>query len=186
MTVGEKIVVHLSQYVHQHDAFVCPPEMGQSGIAECLSISRAHAAIELRRQMDAGRILMRVAHVTGAPTRRKVYHLTARGAEVARTVRDRAARRTLVLVYADGTEETMEGGRILWILRRQGLREGRAVWLILTQSRIDLREPLATGPNLGSNPSLRFGFDAAFVRPGVWQLAVVLGPPHVPPIPAGA
>ena len=82
LTIGERIVVHLSQFLRHQDEYVVPPGMAQSGIAESLGISRAHTAIELRRAMDAGRVEVRIAHVTGAPTRRKVYRLTPKGERV--------------------------------------------------------------------------------------------------------
>ncbi len=192
ITVGERIVVHLSQFARHQDDYVCPPEVGQSGIADCLGISRAHAAIELKRQMAAGRIVMRVAHVTGMPTRRKVYHLTPRGELVARAVRAKAFRRSVVLVFPDGHEEPMVGVRAIETLRHYGVREGHAVFLVLMQTRIDLRTPgirriVPPASILRSvEAAAQFRFDAVFVRPIAWQLEVVLGPPHAPPVPAAA
>lgn len=194
LTIGERILVHLSQYVQHYEAYVCPPEMAQSGIATCLGISRAHAAIELKRQMAAGRVTVRLAHVTGMPTRRKVYALTPPGVEIVRRVRERAFDRTVELVLPDGGAEAVPGARALEILRRHGVGEGRAVLLLLTRERIDVRAPGVRHPvPLRPHPPVRSpemhasdAFRHAFVRPIAWQFEVVLGPPHAPPVPAAA
>lgn len=193
ITIGERIVIHLSQFARNQDAFVCPPGMAQSGIADSLGISRAHAAIELRRQMDAGRIAVRVAHVTGAPTRRKVYRLTPKGEMIARAVRARAFGHAVELVHPDGRRERLIGHQALHLLRRHGISEGRSVLLLLTQPRIDLRQPgirrtVAPPRGTAQAPEIRarVAFDRVFYQPIAWQFAVTLGPPHAPPVPAAA
>jgi len=192
LTIGERIVVHLSQYLRHGDAYVAPPEMSQGGIAVSLGISRAHAAIELKRARDAGRVEVRMAHVTGAPTRRKVYRLTPKGEGVARTVRNRVLGRIVELVLPDGRSEVMPGLPALHALRRFGVPEGRAVLLLLSRARIDVRQPYVRRPSppqvSARSPEARavLAFERVFVRPVAWQLDVVLGPPHAPPIPAAA
>jgi len=192
VTIGEQIIVHLSQYVRWQDDFVCPPGMSQGGIAGSLGISRAHAAIELRRAMDAGRVTVRIAHVTGAPTRRKVYQLTPRGRSIADSVRGRALAVTMDLFLPGGERETMEGRRALETLRRHGIPEGRAVLLLLTRDRIDVekaaRHRLAEKGRASASAEalVADAFRRAFVRPVAWQFEVVLGPPHAPPFPAAA
>lgn len=192
VTIGERIVVHLSQYARHQDAYVCPPEMSQAGIAHCLGISRAHAAIELKRQMTAGRVEVRIAHVTGMPTRRKVYRLTPRGEGVARLVRERALRRTAHLVLPNGQSEAMLAPRALEVLRRHGVAEGRALLLLLTRRRIDLRQagirrpPPRIVPTRDLEARAHAAFARTFYRPVAWQFEVLLGPPHAPPVRAAA
>jgi DNA-binding MarR family transcriptional regulator len=191
-TIGERIMVHLSQYVRHQDAFVCPPGMSQGGIAISLGISRAHAAIELRRAMDAGRVTVRTAHVTGASSRRKVYALTHQGRNIAASVRGRALSVTTELFLPGGTRETVDGRRAYEMLRGHGIPEGRALLLLLTRERIDvekvIRLRLAAKERAGSPVEALAAeiFQQAFVRPVAWQFEVILGPPHVPPFPAGA
>ncbi len=192
MTIGERIIVHLSQYVRRQDAFVCPPGMSQAGIAASLGITRAHAAIELRRQMDVGRVAVRIAHVTGAPTRRKVYALTPRGLGIVHSVRGRVFRVTRVLCLPEGRTESMEGGRALETLRRYGIPEGRALFLLLTLDRIDVEKaaqrdsPQDGHARVSVEARAMETFRRTFVQPVAWQLEVVLGPPNVPPFPAAA
>lgn len=191
LTIGERIVVHLSQYVRHEDAYVCPPEIAQSGIARSLGISRAHAAIELKRQMDAGRVTMRTAHVAGMPTRRKVYHLTPKGRVVASEVRARVPDRTVEVVAPHGEAATMSGDRALGVLRRHGVSEGRAVLLVLLRARIDLRNPTVRRPPpqqpvRSAEARANAAFRRTFQRPFAWQLEAVLGPPHVPRVSVAA
>ena len=192
LTIGERIVVHLSQFLRHQDEYVVPPGMAQSGIAESLGISRAHTAIELRRAMDAGRVEVRIAHVTGAPTRRKVYRLTSKGAGLARAVRERAFGRVVELVLPDGHAEVLPGRPALDTLRRFGVSEGRAVLLVLSRTRIDVRltrhrraPPIPPAARSVEARAQR-AFDRTFVRPVAWQFEVLLGPPHAPPVPAAA
>ena len=188
LTVGERIVVHLSQYLRIQDEYVVPPEMAQEGISTSLGISRAHAAIELKRAMVAGRVEMRIGHVAGRGPRRKVYRLTPRGECLARTVRERAFRRTVELVLPDGPE-ALPGPRAIEVLRRHGIAEARAVLMLLTADRIDVRDA-GTRPGAPTRPrrpgdaesQARARFEAAFVRPFAWHLEAVLGPPHAPPV----
>lgn len=192
VTIGERIIVHLSQYVRQQDDFVCPLGMSQGGIATSLGISRAHAAIELRRAMDARRVTVRIAHVKGEPTRRKVYALTPHGRGIAHSVRGRAMAVTTELFLPDGQTESMEGRRALETLRRHGIPEGRAVLLLLTLDRIDVekaaRRRLAAKRRAAVSVEVLAAdaFRRTFVQPIAWQFEVVLGPPHAPPFPAAA
>src|SRR3989442_6967240 len=80
VTVGERILVHLSWYLRFSDAFECPRETTQEGIAKALGISRAHAALELKRLGASARVEERRAHATRGRTPRKAYFLTAGGA----------------------------------------------------------------------------------------------------------
>ncbi len=189
VTIGERIVVHLSQYARHEDAYVCPPGMAQAGIADSLGITRAHTAIELKRQIEAGRIETRMAHVVGVTSRRKVYALTRKGEEVVRTVRERALRRQVALVGPDGGEELVPGGHALEVLRHVGVPEARGILLVMTRRRLDLREDLRHGaviPRFPANPELaaRARFNELFYGPITWQIAVLMGPPIVPPVPA--
>ena len=140
------------------------------------------------------RAQLRIGHVAGMPSRRKVYRLTSNGEGIARSLRNRALARTVAIMFEDGRVESLPGPQALEALRRRGVAEGRSVLLILTRGRIDLRQPgLRRAPLppphgrvLSAEARARAAFDAAFVRPYAWQLEVVLGPPHVPPVAVAA
>src|SRR2546428_10160971 len=83
VTVGERILVHLSGFLRHADSYECPVEMTQDGIAAALLLSRAHVALELKRLKSTGKGQERMAHVANARPRREVYELTAAGRGVA-------------------------------------------------------------------------------------------------------
>src|SRR2546422_6183 len=87
VTVGERILVHLSGFLRHADSYECPVEMTQDGIAAALLLSRAHVALELKRLKSTGKVQERMAHVANARSRRKVYELTPAGQEISRRVR---------------------------------------------------------------------------------------------------
>lgn len=138
MTVGERIVLHLSQYSRQRESFQCPPDVTQKGISDKLGISRAHAAIELKRLKEMGEVDERVAHVTKAKTRRKVYFLNLRGENRAREMRDYAKERKVRIVDPAGEFEVVDGQMAINVLKTDlNLDEAKAYEVVLTHSEID-------------------------------------------------
>ncbi|MEM4264164.1 MAG: NB-ARC domain-containing protein [Thermoplasmata archaeon] len=79
LTVGERILFHLSQYVKFEDKYESPFDVTQDGIAQSCGISRAHAAIELKKLKESNQLIERLSHVKRARSRRKVYFLTQEG-----------------------------------------------------------------------------------------------------------
>ena len=79
LTVGERILFHLSQYVKFEDKYESPFDVTQDGIAQSCGISRAHAAIELKKLKESNLLVERLSHVKRARSRRKVYFLTQEG-----------------------------------------------------------------------------------------------------------
>jgi len=138
-TVGERILVHLSSYLRFADAFECPRDVTQEGIAEAVRISRAHAALELKRLRGSRRVEERMAHVLGAKTRRKVYVLSHTGASHARALRDLVREKRVLLVDA-GDRREVRGDDAVLALRQRGARESEALQLVLTSDVLDLRE----------------------------------------------
>ncbi len=92
ITVGERIVLHLAQYSKHLNDFDAPFEVSQDGIGEALRISRAHAAIELKKLKEAGTVTERIAHIRAGPVKRKVYFLSEAGEAKARNLKDFASR----------------------------------------------------------------------------------------------
>jgi hypothetical protein len=138
MTVGERIVLHLSQYTRQKESFQCPEEVTQRGISTNLGISRAHAAIELKRLKEMGEVDERVAHVTKAKTRRKVYFLNLRGENRAREMRDYAREKKVRIVDPGGEFEVVDGQMAIDVLKTDlDLNEAKAYELVLTNAEID-------------------------------------------------
>ncbi|HSV41872.1 MAG TPA: tetratricopeptide repeat protein [Methanomassiliicoccales archaeon] len=97
VTIGERILLHLAQYSKHHDDFDAPMDVSQDGIAEALRISRAHAAIELKKLKESGEVVERLAHIRRGPTKRKVYFLTESGEARAQRLRDFVSREGIEL-----------------------------------------------------------------------------------------
>ncbi len=145
MTVGERILVHLSGFLRHAESYECPVEMTQDGIANALLLSRAHVALELKRLKSTGKVQERMAHVANARSRRKVYELTPAGQEISRRMREHARVRTIDLSGPEG-RRTVAGAEAIDALRHAGLREAEAVQRILASDVVELPRPQPTKP----------------------------------------
>ena len=92
VTIGERIILHLAQYSKFKDDFDAPVDVSQDGIAEALRISRAHAAIELKKLKESVLVEERIAHIRRGNTKRKVYYLNKAGEDKAISLRAYAER----------------------------------------------------------------------------------------------
>lgn len=92
LTVSERILFHLSSYIKFEDKYEVPFDVTQDGISQACSISRAHAAIELKKLKASGVILEKLSHVRKGKARRKTYFLTfdgkAKAAKVSQYVKE--------------------------------------------------------------------------------------------------
>jgi hypothetical protein len=79
LTVGERIVLQLAQFSKYIDSYDAPLDVSQDGIAAALRISRAHAAIELKKLKDGNEVIEKLVHIKRGKTKRKVYFLTPLG-----------------------------------------------------------------------------------------------------------
>ena len=151
VTVGERILVHLSGFLRHADAYEVPVEMTQDGIAAVLGLSRAHVALELKRLRTTGKIQERMAHVAHARSRRKVYELTPAGQDLARRMRDHARTRTVRLSEPAGLRE-VSGSEAIEALRRAGLRESEAVQRVLAADVVEMPRPASPKVTVPSRP----------------------------------
>ena len=92
LTVSERILFHLNSYVKFEDKYEVPFDVTQDGISQACAISRAHAAIELKKLKASGVIQEKLSHVRKGKARRKTYFLTfegkARAAKVSQYVKE--------------------------------------------------------------------------------------------------
>lgn len=88
LTVAEKILFHLFQYLKSEDKYEVPFDVTQDGIAQSCGISRAHAAIELKKLRESDQLIEKLSHVKKAKSRRKVYFLTQDGKTKAAKIAD--------------------------------------------------------------------------------------------------
>src|SRR3989454_11684174 len=121
VTVGERILVHLSGLLRHADLDECPVEMTQDGIANALLLSRAHVALELKRLKSTGKVQERMAHVANARSRRKVYELTPAGQEISRRMGGHARARAIE-ISAPGGRPALPGAAGVEAIRPAGPR----------------------------------------------------------------
>ncbi len=79
LTVGQRIILHLSRFTGLISEFEVPADMTQEGTARACGISRSHAAVEIKRLKEKGLLTEELRHIKGGRTRRKVYFLTEEG-----------------------------------------------------------------------------------------------------------
>jgi tetratricopeptide (TPR) repeat protein len=105
LTVSERILYHLQSYIKYEDKYDVPFDVTQDGISQACSISRAHAAIELKKLKMSRIVDERLSHVRRGKTRRKVYFLTPEG----------KAKAAVVVQYAkeNGIETLVDPSKIL-------------------------------------------------------------------------
>lgn len=97
LTVSERIILHLSQYSKYQDEYDVPSDVSQDGIALAIRISRAHAAIELKKLKESGEVIEKLSHIKRGKTKRKVYFLTSRGEERAQKIREFAEKEGIAI-----------------------------------------------------------------------------------------
>ena len=97
VTIGERIILHLAQFSKFAESFDAPADISQDGIAEALRISRAHAAIELKKLKEKGDVVERISHIKRGPTKRKVYFLTEKGCAQANNLQEYVQREGIEL-----------------------------------------------------------------------------------------
>lgn len=88
LTVAERIIVHLGRFIGHCDEYSAPVDVSQNGISQAVRISRAHAAIELKKLKETGMVTEGLAHIKGSRQRRKVYNLTSAGMSRAEQIRN--------------------------------------------------------------------------------------------------
>lgn len=93
LTVAERILLHISQHQKLKDCYDVPFDVSQDGIAQALLISRAHAAVELKKLKESGEVQERLAHIKRGKNKRKVYFLTSAGEEETAKIRTLAEER---------------------------------------------------------------------------------------------
>lgn len=86
LTVSERILYFLNGYVKYDEKYEVPFDITQDGVSQACGISRAHAAIELKKLRSSGIVSERLSHVKRGKARRKVYFLTFEGKSKAATI----------------------------------------------------------------------------------------------------
>ena len=75
ITIADKILIHLFQYVSYLDAAEVPFEMSQEGIAHAIKVQRSQVSRALKTLLDKGYVDEQICRIKGAKRRRKGYFL---------------------------------------------------------------------------------------------------------------
>jgi tetratricopeptide (TPR) repeat protein/DNA-binding MarR family transcriptional regulator len=102
---NERLLLHLSELDKHRDDAEVPLAASQEGIAQELQIQVHNASRALSSLQEEGLVFDRLAHVRGAPRRRRAYFLTEKGRQVAQTIRADIAKRKVVLEHAGKVQE---------------------------------------------------------------------------------
>jgi len=178
-TVGDRILLHLRTFVRFDDAVDCPLDVTQPGVARGLAISRAHAALELKRQMTVGKVAVRLAHIRGFRHRRKVYTLTLAGHRRVAALLQQVRGRQYVVHFPDGDRRELPGTDALAMLQSSGLREAEALLRLLETDavRVDGEAPCPAPVRLIGRARERAAIAEFLVRGH--GLLWVTGPPGI-------
>ena len=79
LTVEERILIHLYDYIKYHDAWEVPIESTQEGIATAINIELTNVPRSIKKLKSRNFVVERSAHVKGVPRMRKAYFLTPNG-----------------------------------------------------------------------------------------------------------
>ncbi|MCU0859411.1 MAG: tetratricopeptide repeat protein [Thermoplasmata archaeon] len=103
---NERLLLHLLENDRHRDEAEVPLAVSQEGIATRLGTQVHNASRALSSLQGDGLVSDRLAHVRGAPKRRRAYFLTEKGRRAAESVRSDLGRRRIVL-EADGRAQEL-------------------------------------------------------------------------------
>ena len=109
LTLGMRILLHLSAFDPSRESYDLPPDVTQQGIADMLSVRQSDVSRALARMKLDGQVEERISSIgpgrAGRKQRLKVYFLSARGREMAQTLAARLQELTVTLPSPEGGGE---------------------------------------------------------------------------------
>jgi len=105
LSQNERILLHLSELERYRDEPDVPMAASQEGIAGKLNTQVFNASRALSSLESEGLVFDRLAHVRGAPKRRRAYFLTEKGRTAAQAIRSDVSKRRVVIEHAGKTQE---------------------------------------------------------------------------------
>jgi len=86
LTVDERVILHLMDFIPNEEDFEAPEGSTQAGIAKGVGIERKHVPRAVKKLISDEIIESRVSHVKGGKQRKKVYFLTFEGKALSRRI----------------------------------------------------------------------------------------------------
>lgn len=106
LTVDERVILHLYEYIPYEEDFEAPDAITQAGIARGVGIERKHVPRAVKKLISENLVETRVSHVKGGRQRKKVYYLTFEGKALARRIWESLSKKIVIIREADGTERS--------------------------------------------------------------------------------
>ncbi|RLF67211.1 MAG: hypothetical protein DRN57_05965 [Thermoplasmata archaeon] len=105
LTVDERVILHLYEFIPFEEDFEAPDGITQAGIAKGVGIERKHVPRAVNKLINDNLLESRVSHVKGGRQRKKVYYLTFEGKALARRIWESLSKKMVVIKEADGREK---------------------------------------------------------------------------------
>jgi DNA-binding MarR family transcriptional regulator len=105
LTVDERVVLQLYEYIPFEEDFEAPDAITQAGIAKGVGIERKHVPRAVKKLISENLVETRVSHVKGGRQRKKVYYLTFEGKALARRIWESLAKKSVIIREVDGREK---------------------------------------------------------------------------------
>lgn len=105
LSQNDRILLHLLELDRYRDEPEVPMAACQEGIAEKIDTQVFNASRALSSLESEGLVADRLAHIRGAPRRRRAYFLTEKGRSAAQAVKADLGRRAVVIEHAGKTQE---------------------------------------------------------------------------------
>ena len=102
LTVDERVILHLLEFVPYEEDFESPDGCTQAGIANAVGIQRKHIPRAMKKLLTGDLVSERVSHVKNSKQRKKVYFLTFEGRNLARKIWDSLAKKDINIQQKDG------------------------------------------------------------------------------------
>lgn len=99
VSLNERLMLHLLEMERYVDEADVPMGVSQEGIAQRLGVQIHNVSRALASLQDEGLVTDRLAHIRGAPKRRRAYFLTEKGVKAAQTVKSDISRRSVTLEH---------------------------------------------------------------------------------------
>jgi DNA-binding MarR family transcriptional regulator len=97
LTVDERVILHLMDFIPNEEDFEAPEGCTQAGIARGVGIERKHVPRAVKKLIADEIIESRVSHVRGGKQRKKVYFLTFEGKALARRIWENLAKKRVYI-----------------------------------------------------------------------------------------
>jgi hypothetical protein len=107
LTIEERVLVHLLDFINLRKDVVVPPKVTQEGISKAVGTERKHIPRSLKALMEKGLASERITHVIGKPQRMKTYFLTEKGVGVAKVLKDHVKGISVKVMDGDNTPKEM-------------------------------------------------------------------------------